>query len=295
MAPENLFAGAYLDRRAEARLCEDWLAQARDDPATLFLAMRTGAALTHAAGDHPPRIAFLAGTDPRVTTAAAGEMVLLGWWQQCRCVLVTLDGDAPAREPEEQFAELRPLANELPPAEAGLLAYARALHLWHASHRFCGRCGAPTLSARAGHMRQCSACGQTGFPRLDPAIIVLVHDGDRALLGRQPGWQPNRYSTIAGFVEPGESLEDAVRREVAEETGIDVSSVSYHSSQPWPFPASLMLGFVAQGSYATPQLRDGELEDARWLTREEINAGVVHLPPRDAIARRLIEHWLATC
>jgi len=143
-------------------------------------------------------------------------------------------------------------------------------------------------------MRQCEACGHTGFPRLDPAIIVLVHDGDRALLGRQPGWQPNRYSTIAGFVEPGESLEDAVRREVAEETGIAVRSVSYHSSQPWPFPASLMLGFTAEGTHATPQLRDGELEDARWLTREEIKAGVVHLPPRDAIARRLIDDWLGT-
>jgi len=292
MAPENLFAGAYLDRRAEARLHEDWLAQAQADTGTLFLAMRAGAALTRMAGSHPPRITFLTGSDPRVAAAAGAEMVLLGWWQERRCVLVTLDGDATAREPEEQFAELRPLANELPPAEAGLLAYARALHLWHASHRFCGRCGAPTHSARAGHMRQCEACGQTGFPRLDPAIIVLVHDGDRALLGRQPGWQPNRYSTIAGFVEPGESLEDAVRREVAEETGITVNTVSYHSSQPWPFPASLMLGFVAQGTHATPQLRDGELEDARWLTREEVKAGVVQLPPRDAIARRLIEQWL---
>jgi len=291
MAPENLFAGAYLDRRAEARLHEDWLAQAQADTGTLFLAMRAGAALT-SMGSHPPRITFLTGSDPRVAAAAGAEMVLLGWWQERRCVLVTLDGDATAREPEEQFAELRPLANELPPAEAGLLAYARALHLWHASHRFCGRCGAPTHSARAGHMRQCEACGQTGFPRLDPAIIVLVHDGDRALLGRQPGWQPNRYSTIAGFVEPGESLEDAVRREVAEETGITVNTVSYHSSQPWPFPASLMLGFVAQGTHATPQLRDGELEDARWLTREEVKAGVVQLPPRDAIARRLIEQWL---
>jgi len=293
MAPENLFAGAYLDRRAEARLQENWLAEAQADPETLFVVMRAGAALTLAAGNgDAARVAFLTGSDPRVAAAPPAQMVLLGWLQERRCVLVTLDDTAAARQPEEQFTELRPLASELAPAEAGLLAYARALHLWHASHRFCSRCGSPTHSARAGHMRQCDACGQTGFPRLDPAIIVLVHDGDRALLGRQPTWQPNRYSTIAGFVEPGESLEDAVRREVAEETGIAVSRVAYHSSQPWPFPASLMLGFTAQGSYAVPQLLDGELEDARWLTREELATGVVHLPPQDAIARRLIDHWL---
>jgi len=293
MAPENLFAGAYLDRRAEARFHDDWIGEARSDPDTLYVAMRGGAALTLA----PPeggisRIAFLAGGDSRVLTAAPEEMVLLGWVQQRRCVLVTLDVGAPVNEPSERFAELRPLANELAPSDAGLLAYARALHLWHADHRFCSRCGAPTRSTRAGHLRQCDACGRSGFPRLDPAIIVLVHDGDRALLGRQASWQTNRYSTIAGFVEPGESLEDAVRREVAEETGIVVTSVTYHSSQPWPFPASLMVGFMAEGIHATPELRDGELEDARWLTRAQIASGAVHLPPHTAISRQLIDRWL---
>ncbi|HXC59837.1 MAG TPA: NAD(+) diphosphatase [Steroidobacteraceae bacterium] len=294
MAPENLFAGAYLDRRAEARLHQDWLAAARADPATRYVAMRDGATLTLAPHDEEPaRIAFLGGDDPRVARAASIERsVLLGWFGERRCVLVDLLPDAPVHEPHERLAELRPLTSELAPHEAGLLAYARALHLWHANHRHCGRCGAHTLSERAGHMRRCPACSHQSFPRLDPAIIVLVHDGDQALLGRQASWQPNRYSTIAGFVEPGESLEDAVRREVAEETGITVQTLTYHSSQPWPFPASLMVGFIAQGTHATPQLHDGELEDARWLTRAEIKAGIVHLPPRETISRRLIDHWL---
>jgi NAD+ diphosphatase len=293
MAPENLFAGAYLDRRAEARLREDWLAEAQADPATLYLAMRAGAALTLATSDETPRIAFLNASDPRVTASATPERsVLLGWFREVRCVLVDLDPDAPVHEPQERLAELRPLANELAPAEAGLVAYARALQLWHVNHRFCGRCGAPTRSQRAGHMRRCTSCDAQSFPRLDPAIIVLVHDGECALLGRQASWQPNRYSTIAGFVEPGESLEDAVRREVVEETGIVVGEITYHSSQPWPFPASLMLGFTARGEHAKPQLHDGELEDARWITRDELRAGVVTLPPRDSISRRLIDHWL---
>jgi NAD+ diphosphatase len=130
------------------------------------------------------------------------------------------------------------------------------------------------------------------FPRLDPAIIVLVHDGSRALLGRQASWPPGRYSTIAGFVEPGESLEDAVRREVLEETGVTTRQIAYHSSQPWPFPSSLMLGFIATASETLPVLHDGELEDARWFARAQLLSGDVLLPPRHAISRRLIDNWL---
>ena len=140
---------------------------------------------------------------------------------------------------------------------------------------------------------QCSHCVRDFFPRIDPAVIVLVRHGERALLGRQPSWPPRRYSTIAGFVEPGESLEDAVRREVLEETGVGVGAVHYHSSQPWPFPSSLMLGFLADGDGATPRTHDEELEDARWFTRSEVRAGDILLPPPEAISRQLIEAWLA--
>jgi NAD+ diphosphatase len=236
MSSENLFAGSYLDRRAEARLREDWLAEARGDSNTLYMGMRQGAALVRSAADGLPRVAFLSGSDQRVAgTLDPERLVLLGWYETRRCVLVDLPPEHAVEREGETFSELRPLAAELPASEAGLLAYARALNLWRANHNYCSRCGGVMLSARAGHLRHCPACGHESFPRLDPAIIVLVHDGNSALLGRQASWQPGRYSTIAGFVEPGESLEDAVRREVHEETGIAARDIAYHSSQPWPF------------------------------------------------------------
>jgi NAD+ diphosphatase len=149
------------------------------------------------------------------------------------------------------------------------------------------------LPAKGGHVLVCSnpVCRHEQFPRIDPAIIVLVSDAERALLGRQAAWPVGRYSTIAGFVEPGESLEDAVAREVLEETGVQVDRIEYHSSQPWPFPSSLMLGFMAQAVTHEVHLKDQELEDARWFTRAEIIAGTPVLPPRQSISYRLIETW----
>ncbi len=295
MAPENLFAGSYLDRRAEARLDGNWLGEARGDAHTLYVAMRHGAALVRpAAQGEAPRLAFLHGTDARVAGVDDPErLVLLGWYEERCCVLVDLPDQLPDIENAgEALSELRPIAAELPANEAGLFAYARALNLWRENHRYCSRCGTAMRSSRAGHLRHCPACEYQSFPRLDPAIIVLVHDGDAVLLGRQAAWPPGRYSTIAGFVEPGESLEDAVKREVFEETGIIASDIAYHSSQPWPFPSSLMLGFTALGAMAAPVLRDGELEDARWFSREELRSGAVGLPPGISISRHLIESWL---
>ena len=164
---------------------------------------------------------------------------------------------------------------------------------WRRRHRYCGACGAPTASASAGHVMKCTnaACATDHFPRLDPAIIVLVTDGERALLGRQAAWPEGRYSTIAGFVEPGESLEDAVAREVLEETGVRVLESEYHSSQPWPFPSSLMIGFTARAAAEAVPRADEELEDVRWFTREQVAAGFPGLPPPQSVSFRLIEHW----
>jgi NAD+ diphosphatase len=290
----NFFAGPYIDRQSDARELLEWRAQAASDPGTRYVAAfgTTHLVYTGAA----PRIAFLQADHPLVKAASDDQLVLLGWFRGARCVLVEVaDVDTAALPAGAAFEELRAVANQLPPDEAGLLAYARGLSIWRSRHRFCGACGARLVSERAGHMLRCSnaACAQEAFPRIDPAIIVMVSDGERALLGRQAGWPAGRYSTIAGFVEPGESLEDAVVREVAEETGVAVHGIQYHSSQPWPFPASLMVGFQARCAARAPIQVGGELEDVRWFTRAEIAAGAAGLPPAHSISYRLISVWLA--
>jgi len=289
----TLFAGPFLERRAELRDDPAWIAAARADPTTRYLL--TAGATQLVTGGATAEIAFLEGAHPLVTAAADQELTLLGWFRGARCVLVELQASGASLPADTELRELRPLAPLLPPDSASLLAYARALALWKTRHRHCGVCGAPNVPSRAGHVLRCSreGCGNESFPRLDPAIIVLVTDptGERALLGRQASWAAGRYSTIAGFVEPGESLEDAVIREVAEETGVLAGDVEYVASQPWPFPSSLMLGFRAVARTLDITLRDGELEDARWFTRADLAAGHPLLPPPGAISARLIDAW----
>ncbi|HML11498.1 MAG TPA: NAD(+) diphosphatase [Stellaceae bacterium] len=197
-----------------------------------------------------------------------------------------------------RFADLRQLAGRLHHSEGALLAFARAMVFWHQRHRFCGVCGSPTRSEEAGHMRRCTNpdCKTMHFPRTDPAVIMLVSDGERALLGRNKNFPPGMYSTLAGFVEPGEALEDAVAREVREETAIEVCNIAYHSSQPWPFPANIMLGFHAEAVTSEIAVDYGELEDAKWFERDWLLAhtddNTFRLPRLDSIARRLVEDWL---
>ncbi|MGQ0834245.1 MAG: NAD(+) diphosphatase [Gammaproteobacteria bacterium] len=289
----NFFSGPYIDRRADLRELADWLEAARADANTLYLAARGTAHLLRRSPERA--IAFLRADHPAIATARNEQLVLLGWFHGERCVLVELDDVAQSADfADGSFEELRPLAATLPAEDAGLLAYARAMSIWRAGHRFCSVCGAPMRSERAGHVLRCSnaACGAESFPRIDPAIIVLITDGDRVLLGRQASWPPGRYSTIAGFVEPGESLEDAVAREVMEETGVVATSIAYHSSQPWPFPSSLMIGFHAQADSRAPVRVSGELEDARWFSRESLASGKTPLPPSQSISYRLIRGWV---
>ena len=231
--------------------------------------------------------------------APAGERLYLG--AQDGTSYFAVVGPLPPRLGAVPYG-LREVGALLDDRDAGLLVHAVALANWHATHVRCPRCGAPTRSARGASVRVCDADGSQHFPRTDPAVIVLVTDGaDRTVLGRQAVWPPRRFSTLAGFVEPGESAEQAVVREVAEEAGIAVRQVVYRGSQPWPFPASLMLGFRAVcDPDAQPAPRDGELEEARWFTREELRvaggwsggAGEVLLPPAVSIAHRLITDWV---
>ncbi len=197
------------------------------------------------------------------------------------------------------FADLRGVMTQLSPLDGECAATAKALMSWHDSHGFCARCGSASTVADAGWQRHCSACSTSHFPRTDPVVIMLVTRGDRILLGRSPAWPEGMYSLLAGFVEPGEQFEAAVRREVFEETGVRVGHVRYLASQPWPFPASLMLGALGQAETEAITLDPAELEDALWLTRQELLQVQLGRNPKvkagrkGAIAQYLIAEWLA--
>lgn len=296
----NFYAGTALDRVALRRRDAAWVAERLGDRRTRLVPVwRSQSFVAH--GERPAA-AHLA-VEMAMELAADAEFVLLGVIDEVAHFALDLSHlDDPAADPRlaalGRFVDLRQVGPLLGHEEGALLAYARGLMHWHARHRYCGVCGSPTDSAEAGHVRRCRNldCATVHFPRTDPAIIVLVTHGERALLGRQKIWPPGMYSTLAGFVEPGESLEDAVRREVMEEAGIATVNVRYHSSQPWPFPSSIMLGFTAEALTTELRLGDDELESAAWFTRDQLKASpedeTFRLPRRDSIARRLVEDWL---
>jgi NAD+ diphosphatase len=273
-----------VDRVAARRDDEAWLAQAWETGRLLVLDSDGRAMVAEATG---PELRYV---DP-ATWNDGGERILLGvddagvaYWGST---------GTPRSELGARLLGLREVGAALSDLEAGLLVTLVALGNWHATHQHCPRCGALTRMTQAGWSRQCDSDGSQHFPRTDPAVIVLLHDGaDRALLGRQPSWPRGRYSTIAGFVEAGESAEQAVHREVREETGVIVDDVEYRASQPWPFPQSLMLGYEARVVSGDIAERDHELEDVRWFTRDELTKENAVLPPPTSIAHWLITGWL---
>lgn len=307
----NFYAGSGLDRAGSLRVDQLWLEARLRDPRSRLVPVWRGQNLFHppATPDGRP-LSFIPTVEalrgiPQIAPLLEedGHVVLLGLIEDIAHFAVDLShlvdpAQASALLGGGEFADLRRYGPLLPHREGALLAYARAILHWHARHRYCGVCGTVTISAQAGHLRACTNpdCKTQHFPRTDPAVIMLVTDGERCLLGRQAAWIPGMHSTLAGFVEPGESLEEAVAREVIEETGIRVGEVRYHSSQPWPFPASIMLGFHAVAETTAIELNRAELEDARWYTRAQLLASpedeTFRLPRRDSIARRLIESWL---
>ncbi len=270
------------DRVGHRRTDEAWLAETWADPTTRVVPI--------ARGHFPvsPGGTTVAWTSPH--DAPEGQRVFLGEVRGAAHFAVLLD------EAPEGWVNLRIVGPALSQEDASLLVHALALAEWHRGHRFCPRCGGRLHAAAAGHVLTCTGCGRQQFPRTDPAVIMLVTDGkDRALLGRQPRWPEGRFSTLAGFVDPGESLEDAVRREVAEEVGVEVGRVTYLGNQPWPFPASLMVGFFAEALSTQITVDADEISEARWFTREqmraEAEAGTLLLPGAISISRTLIETW----
>lgn len=288
------FIGGQFDRFGEAREDSSWLRARFDDDHALVIVLRGC------------RDVLLAQPEPRLLQIPMSllrdrfdfdRFNFLG--QQAERSLFSLslhahEHDEFAAIHQATASELRAAALTLPAHEAGLAAFASSVAYWQSRSRHCGVCGARTIFSAGGHRALCSNsdCGASFFPRTDPCVIMLVHDGDHALLGRQPSWPEGRYSTLAGFIEPGETLEDAVRRETFEESGVRVGDCRYLASQPWPFPASLMLGFTGQATSRDIKI-GAEMADVRWFSREELQSGAVKLSPRFSISRFLIDHWLA--
>ena len=292
--PPHIYSSTGLERAAHRRLDPEWLSARRADPESRVLLM-AGLEFLVTDTDQP---CALVTTVAELGQSLSEDCLFLG--EHGGCCLFAIDlGRGAARA--GKFVELRTVGAWLPAGEAGWLAYARGLAYWHSRHRFCGACGGATISVQGGHIRRCQICDAQHFPRSDPAVIVLVtHDhpehGERCLLGRSTRFPAGLYSTLAGFVEPGESLEETVRREVYEEAGVEVDDLEYRSSQPWPFPASLMLGFRARAASDALRIDPVELVDAGWFTKEQLIDPArrpIKLPNRDSIARHLIEDWLA--
>ena len=309
------YAGGALDRAARLRRDDDWVSAAfvGDDAQAVLICNDQNLVSGFGNAEHPPRAAMLPLSAVRDRLPSDSfTWVLLGLGGQTPVFAVDLPVEAVAAISEigeaGTFVDIRRVGALLPAQDAALLAYARAVLGWHRRHRYCSACGFPTESRQAGHARRCrnADCAVDTFPRTDPVVIALVtrrreHDGAmRCLLGRSSRLPPGVYSLVAGFVEPGESPEEAVAREVREETTVEVTDVRYEAAQPWPFPYSMMMGFRATATSEDIQL-DDELEDAQWFTVEEVTAfaewedesAPYRLPRRDSIARTLLDAWVA--
>lgn len=292
----NAFAALELDRASDLRENEGWLAEhAHSAQARFVLLDADGRALLSADRRH------LLGVDCETCwRLASAPANFLGRTGSTDHFAIALDAESATRAVSQTsgvFVDLRSAGASLPAFDAGLFAYARGLAHWQRQNRFCPACAAPLALEAGGHRAKCTnpQCGIMHFPRTDPAVIMIVSNGARCLLGRGPQWPERRFSTLAGFVEPGETLEDAVRREVFEEAGVRVGECDYHSSQPWPFPASIMLGFTAQAEDAKITLGP-ELAEARWFGADEladgIRAGALGISSPLSVSYKLIEHWL---
>ena len=300
----NTYAGNPLDRRSDLRLEADWLAARREDPATRLIALWNGQPLLK---DRDGGLELVKlKPEPGFRLAGAEENILFlgldaGLDGEAAVFAIDLLGEAdPTAGPLEgcgKFVDLRMAGGQMSPEDAGIAATAKAVFEWKRRHGFCSACGQRSEVKEAGWKRVCPACKVEHFPRTDPVTIMLPTFQEHCLLGRQAVWPKGRYSTLAGFIEPGESIEAGCAREVKEEAGLTVVSVRYHSSQPWPFPTNLMIGLIAEVSDQNATPDQTELEEVRWFTREEMGRLLrgeidgVGVPPPFAIAHQLMKTW----
>ena len=292
----HVFAGNPLDRGEVERRDEDWIATQARDPSSLMLPMWQ--LNVPVSGDHA--LTWMSPDDVQRLNVEA-EPIFLGLLDGVSHFVV--DVSSVERTDVERdgvtFEDARTTAEYMTSTDSGMVAQARAQLSWHNRHGFCAVCGNPTYIARGGQVRRCAECGTEHYPRTDPVVITVVHDGERCLLGQSRGRlvAMRRYSALAGFMDQGESIEEAVAREVMEEAGIQVGAVRYHSSQPWPFPSSLMIGCHADAATTDIHFDPEEMADVQWFTRDEVHLAleerseILAIPGPTAIAHHLIRAW----
>jgi NAD+ diphosphatase len=297
----NVFAGNPLDRASYQRSQVDWVAQKIADPDSLAMVLWNGKPMVETKSGGGAQIAYVRAAMAEELSDGGERLLFMGLWKETAVFALDMEGQTdPADGPLQglgRFEDLRAIALDLPGADAAMAATAKAMFEWRRRHRYCANCGQPSQPVDGGWKRTCAACKSEHFPRTDPVVIMLATRGERCLLGRQAVWPKGMFSALAGFLEPGESIEEACAREIWEEAGLKTERVRYHSTQPWPYPSSLMIGLIAEveDGEATPD--QTELEEVRWFTREEARALIgVNLPGARApgslaIAHQLIKAW----
>lgn len=303
-AVTNTFAGNPLDRASERRGDRDWVRARLADPESLALALWNGRPLVEDAPgpDGGLRLAYLPTALASELAAGDERTLFMGLWKQTAVFAIDLEGEAdPASGPLAgfgRFEDLRGAAMRLPAPDAAIIATAKAMFEWRRRHGFCAACGQRSHPSDGGWKRVCETCRAEHFPRTDPVVIMLPTFGERCLMGRQAAWPKGMFSALAGFLEPGESIEEACAREIKEEAGLTATAVRYHSTQPWPYPSSLMIGLIAEVSDDNAAPDQTELEAVRWFTKDECRALLkgelpgCFAPPPLAIAHQLIKGWV---
>lgn len=298
---QNTFAGNPLDRRSDKRTDAEWLARQLASSDSLGVALWNGNPFVEKTKEGGVQIAYLPAKLVGELSTGMEQLLFMGLWKDTAIFAVDLEGTAnPANGPLQglgEFMDLRQVALQLPHTDAAIMATAKQMFEWRRRHLYCAACGQPTEAQDGGWKRKCPACEAEHFPRTDPVVIMLAVHGENCMVGRQEIWPKGMFSALAGFLEPGESIEEACARELAEEAGLKTVSVRYHSTQPWPYPSSLMIGLIAEVADMDARPDQTELSEVRWFTRPEARALIrgeiqgTFCPPPMAIAHNLIKAW----